>query len=173
MTIQQLQQYRMGDRGILFYDKITKLISPVRSINCDSTFLIKNHLMSVHKIVYTTLDILPILYPISCLTQEIEVYGERFVPAIEIAKRVDNRHNSLSIIKQYTGMIVVKTDKVDDVENVSIRYANGEIISVCRSVTPILLSTCIDIIQLLQSWFINYQGIEAVNPFDLEVNPYK
>jgi len=47
-------------------------------------------------------DIKPILRPLSDLTKEIEINGEKFVPILELSKCVDNGHNHIdSLIKKY------------------------------------------------------------------------
>ncbi|MBX3253966.1 MAG: hypothetical protein KF862_07470 [Chitinophagaceae bacterium] len=173
MEIRQLQQYPLGRKGVKIqhFDQEREVDSVcwIEELSVDEITVSNGEYEYWLKPALAT----AILYPLSALTKEIEVYGERFVPIIEIAKRVDNGHNSNSIIKEYTGLILVKTDKCDDCENVYIRHANGELLSITRGDSNVTFKTYTAIIQLLQSWFINYQGIEAVNPFDLNENPYK
>jgi hypothetical protein len=135
MTIQQLQQYPLGEKGLFFKTRYGVLkCNRIKESNnqwsigySDKRGIDYN--LFIDKIV-------PVLYPLSCLTQEIEVYGERFVPMYRIGIYDPSRIDYL-IEQIHTGMV----------EHI--------------------------IITMLQSWFINYQGIEAVNPFDLEINPYK
>lgn len=156
MTIQQLQQYPMGEKGLRFLikdhergvtrvdyldaittDNLAFKISPDWYFDCDEN----------------EADVTPVLYPLTTLNQEIEVYGERFVPMDRI-KDKNNRYG-------FSGSEITEMGDTD------YRNINTKIIHTTCGSLPFW------IIQLLQSWFINYQGIEAVNPFDLEVNPYK
>lgn len=145
MTIQQLQQYPMGKKGLKVKDVTGKsfflgFIAPAVVYNFTNSF---RNGVNLNEIIEYNLT--PILYPLSCLSSEIVVYGEKFVPKNVIEK--DKRLSSLiwGRIVQY-----MYFDEVLKIEHLPYW-----------------------IIQLLQSWFINYQGIEAVNPFDLEINPYK
>lgn len=148
MKIQQLQQHPLGEKGLMLIDNTENGIGtfykgftcPLVTHNYTNSF--KNGLTLNQAIEY---NMTPILYPLSALVQEIEVYGDKFVPKNVIEK--DKRLSSL-----IWGRIVQ-------------HMYFGEVLKIEH--LPYW------IIQLLQSWFINYQGIEAVNPFDLEVNPYR
>ena len=144
MTIQQLQHYPLGDGGVKIIDKENFRVYSVYALYGNGGFLlnkknIPNSIVSPINTLYA-----PVLYPISCLTREIEVYGERFVPIERIR---DDVRATINLMNRFNSRISLG-------------------LSIDTEKLPFW------IIQLLQSWFINYQGIEAVNPFDLEVNPY-
>jgi hypothetical protein len=145
MTIQQLQHYPLGDGGVKIIDKENFRVYSVYALYGNGGFLlnkknIPNSIVSPINTLYA-----PVLYPISCLTREIEVYGERFVPIERIR---DDVRATINLMNRFNSRISLG-------------------LSIDTEKLPFW------IIQLLQSWFINYQGIEAVNPLDLEINPYK
>jgi hypothetical protein len=151
MTIQQLQHYPLGDGGVKIIDKENFRVYSVYALYGNGGFLlnkknIPNSIVSPINTLYA-----PVLYPISCLTREIEVYGERFVPIDRIREKNDlyEFEDGCFVEVDSSGLTTIKT-----------RHSYFS-------------SLPYWIIQLLQSWFINYQGIEAVNPLDLEINPYK
>lgn len=138
MTIQQLQQYPIGEKGLKVIDA-DGTIHYLNGISAPDTLelcIIKDgqelaRLTGVEENICK-----PILYQLSCLSQEIEVYGEKFVPIERIAIYDPNNTSYL----------------IECIENRLVEHI---------------------VIQQLQSWFINYQGIEAINPFDLPENPYR
>ena len=152
MTIQQLQHYPLGEKGLRVIDKENFRVYSVYALYGNGGFLLNKK--NIPNSIVSPIDTLyaPVLYPLSCLTQEIEVYGERFVP-MERIKDKNNRY-------EFSGSKITEMEDTD--------YCNINI----KTIHNTCYSLPFWLIQLLQSWFINYQGIEAVNPFDLEVNPY-
>lgn len=155
MTIQQLQQYPMGEKGLKLVEEglMGKNIISCWGTNAKYKYVHVNPEESIgwYRELYMR-GVTPVLYPLSCLTKEIEVYGERFVP-MERIKDKNNRY-------EFSGSKITEMEDTD--------YCNINI----KTIHNTCYSLPFWLIQLLQSWFINYQGIEAVNPFDLEVNPY-
>lgn len=146
MEIRQLQQYPLSSnkkRGLAIKSNFRDKVLYVHSIDGEDRVTCTGE----YKTFYYTNSFLPVLYPLFCLTQEIEVYGERFVP--------------MKRIKQYDRNIGYKKGHLYEIVGLEVNELES------------FLDYPYWIIQLLQSWFINYQGIESVNPFDLEVNPYK
>ena len=98
----------------------------------------------------------PILRPLSDLTKEIEVNGEKFISAISLARFVDNGHNHAdSLIKNYgTNHIRVYTDKCDDVESVDFKIiVNDFFILKCNE--SIQCPTYLRIYNKLLEWHFN------------------
>lgn len=121
-------------------------------------------------------EVRPILYPLSCLTEEIIVSnynnGNPFIPIVEIAKQTCPWADEITSSE-------CGYDETDAYSNIlcggvvvwSITF-NGESFF-CEIDEYRMMINQMKCFQLLQKFFINYQNLDAINPFDLEANPYR
>lgn len=105
-------------------------------------------------------EVKPILRPLSDLIKEIECDGIKCIPAIEIAKRVDNGHSYDSISRVYSRLVSIITDKCDDIENVNINLSHdGSIYSIRRGGENVMFKTYQAIESLLLSMHFDIFGL--------------
>lgn len=120
----------------------------------------------------------PILFPISCLTKEITIAGEMFVPAIRIARLIDGGHNhDCSKVSASSDRIRVYTDKCDDVLDAIIKITDyGLLYCVCVN-DPVTSITVRKIDTLLLQWHFDINGLIdkglAISVYSLDKNPYE
>lgn len=118
----------------------------------------------------------PILYPLSCLTEEITVPnyndGKPFIPIVEIAKQTCPWADEITSTEcGYDESGAYSNILSDGVVMWSITF-NGESFF-CEIEEYRMMINQMKCFQLLQKFFINYQNLDAINPFDLPENPYK
>lgn len=167
MTIQDIQHYPLS--GLKF--KITNYIRGfddecIDQIDCISDGFISFKISAdwYFNVCHREIKCTPILYPLSCLTEEIEVYGEKFVPIVELLKLKYPDQPKEKIDSK----VIIHFKVFPIMAGFSFFSSSGYI-----TIQENYKEYPYWIIQKLQSWFINYAGIEAVNPFDLQENPYK
>ena len=119
-------------------------------------------------------DFKPLLRPMD-LTKPIE---NGIIPAIEIAKFMDNGHNhSDSEVRIYSGVIIVGTGKCDDVHDVRISFSNKTIYSVKMDGENAMFETTRRINQWLAKHKFDFMGLIekglAIDVNTLETNHYQ
>ena len=125
--------------------------------NPDFNYRILTHNNCIGK-GYILSEIKPILRPISDLYKPLKNGN---IPAIEIAKLVDNGHNHTdSIVKSYgVGHIRVYTEKCDDVEAVNLRFDNDGLNSISKFGEAIHIRTFLRIQDYLNEHHFDYKNL--------------
>lgn len=116
----------------------------------------------------------PILRPMD-LTKPIK---NGIIPAIEIAKFMDNGHNHTdSNFRLYSGVIIVGTGKCDDVHDVRISLSNNTIYSIKMDGNEAMFETSRRIRKWLYDNKFDIDGLIdaelAIDVNTLEINPYE
>jgi hypothetical protein len=110
---------------------------------------------------------IPLLYPLSCLTETINHESKEEIPLVELAK-IEETYNGEEIYKRYNQISWVR--KVDNCkilftyDDDFFFYIDGENGQIRNQLA---------LFQYLFSRRINVFGIDAIDPRDCEINPYK
>lgn len=119
-----------------------------------------------------------VLFPLSALTQEITIAGERFAPAIRIARLIDNQHNhDDSKVSSNSERIRVYTEKCDDVYDAIIKTTEYGLVYMSCVGDLVTSTTVRKIDSLLLQWHFDINGLIdkglAVSVYSLDKNPYE
>lgn len=128
------------------------------------------------KIVHSSIK--PILFPVSCLTEEIQFHGEKIVPLIQLAKIDGHLEEIISVESKYDCLYVAsgrmdqdKLEFIFDSSDQSFTVYNND----DSSPSDVLYS--LKMYDWLNSHMIDYRGLIdkglAKSVFDLKENPYE
>jgi len=177
-TIANLRIYPMGRNGLKIAEESLKdpNVTTAMGYNAQYEYLLLDRNTSIGSYDYSYVKgITPILYPIEYISKEIyhPIITEPFIPIIEIAKQTCPFSEEIT-----------ETELGHD-EDINETWANvlhkGVVIwSIsfdgvnfnCGIEEYKKLMDQYKCFKLLQEFFINFQNIDALNPFDLDVNPY-
>jgi len=99
------------------------------------------------------------------------------IPAIEVAKFMDNGHNHTdSKVRIYSGVLIISTNKCDDVHDVRISFSNNIIYSIKMDGNDAMFETSKRIRNWLYANKFDVDGLIdaglSVDADTLEINPY-
>lgn len=178
----------MNDEELLKIDIYSRLPYGVKAISASSSsqgeevtgmypsgefFLGDNH-----KIVHNPIK--PILFHISCLTEEIQFRGEEIVPLIELAK-IEGHLEKITRLENKWGVLQIASGRMCE-SDLELEFAfdsddKSFTIADSKDATSLDVFNSLALYDWLNSHMIDYRGLIdkglAVSIWDLDENPYE